>query len=70
MSTEMITATHTLVATLDCWGEEDDDSHSHDPECLDYSIECAEPDPDGPEGLCGIPVESEPCDVHHPGAVE
>lgn len=27
---------------------------------------CAEPDPDGPDGLCGMPVESESCSIHHP----
>jgi hypothetical protein len=40
MSTETITAAHILVATLDCQGDPDDDSHHHDPECLDYTIEC------------------------------
>lgn len=27
---------------------------------------CAEPDPTGPDGECGRPVESEPCEIHHP----
>lgn len=27
---------------------------------------CAEPDPDRPDGICGMPVESEPCTIHHP----
>lgn len=27
---------------------------------------CAEPDPAFPDGICGMPVESEPCNVHHP----
>lgn len=31
---------------------------------------CAEPDAEQPDGICGMPVESEPCDIHHPGAVE
>lgn len=25
---------------------------------------CAVADPDGPDGLCGEPVESEPCPLH------
>jgi hypothetical protein len=29
---------------------------------------CAEPDPGQPDGICGMPVESEPCHIHH-GAV-
>jgi hypothetical protein len=29
---------------------------------------CAEPDPDQPDGECGMPVESEPCDRHRDGA--
>lgn len=31
---------------------------------------CAEPDPGQPDGLCGMPVESEPCDIHHPDTAE
>jgi hypothetical protein len=27
---------------------------------------CAEPDPAMPDGICGMPVESEPCTIHHP----
>lgn len=27
---------------------------------------CAEPDSSMPDGVCGMPVESEPCTVHHP----
>lgn len=27
---------------------------------------CAEPDPAGVDGICGMPVESEPCNIHHP----
>lgn len=27
---------------------------------------CAEPDPRHPDGVCGMPVESEPCSIHHP----
>lgn len=27
---------------------------------------CAEPDPAFPDQMCGMPVESEPCDIHHP----
>lgn len=27
---------------------------------------CAEPDPNKPDGICGMPVESEPCTIHHP----
>lgn len=27
---------------------------------------CAEPDPDGPDGICGMPVEDVPCTIHHP----
>jgi hypothetical protein len=26
---------------------------------------CAEPDAGKPDGMCGMPVESEPCDIHH-----
>lgn len=29
---------------------------------------CAEPEPDLPDGICGMPVESEPCTIHHPEA--
>nr|WP_301951245.1 hypothetical protein [Nonomuraea gerenzanensis] len=25
---------------------------------------CAEPDPEGPDGICGMPTETEPCDRH------
>jgi len=25
---------------------------------------CAYPDPQGPDGICGMPTESEPCDQH------
>lgn len=31
---------------------------------------CAEPDPALPDGICGMPVESEPCHIHHPEAAE
>lgn len=31
---------------------------------------CGEPDPAGPDGVCGMPVESEPCTIHHPGAAD
>jgi hypothetical protein len=31
---------------------------------------CAEPDADKPDGICGMPVESEPCDIHHPDTTE
>lgn len=27
---------------------------------------CAEPDQARPDGMCGMPVESEPCNIHHP----
>lgn len=27
---------------------------------------CGEPDPDRPDGVCGMPVEDEPCPIHHP----
>lgn len=27
---------------------------------------CAEPDPTLPDGICGMPVETEPCTEHHP----
>ena len=27
---------------------------------------CAEPDASTQDGLCGMPVESEPCSIHHP----
>lgn len=27
---------------------------------------CAEPDPGRPDDFCGIPVETEPCPIHHP----
>ena len=27
---------------------------------------CAEPDPDGPDGICEMPVEDVPCTIHHP----
>lgn len=27
---------------------------------------CAEPDQGFPGGICGMPVESEPCNTHHP----
>lgn len=27
---------------------------------------CAEPEPGKPDGICGMPVESEPCNIHHP----
>lgn len=30
---------------------------------------CAEPMTDLPDGICGMPVESEPCDIHHPDAI-
>lgn len=29
---------------------------------------CAEPDPEMPDGICGMPVEDVPCTVHHPAA--
>ena len=28
---------------------------------------CAEPDPGAPDGICGEPVETLPCTIHHPG---
>ncbi len=28
---------------------------------------CAELDLQLPDGICGMPVESEPCTIHHPG---
>ena len=31
---------------------------------------CAEPDPGLPDGICGMPVESEPCDIHHPDTTD
>jgi hypothetical protein len=31
---------------------------------------CGEPDAEAPGGVCGRPVESEPCEVHHPNAVD
>lgn len=31
---------------------------------------CAEVDQATQDGLCGMPVESEPCDIHHPGATD
>jgi len=31
---------------------------------------CAEPAPALPDGICGMPVESEPCNIHHPEAAE
>ena len=27
---------------------------------------CAEPEAGQPDGTCGMPVESEPCSIHHP----
>lgn len=30
---------------------------------------CAVPDPAGPDGICGMPVEDEPCDRHTVGKV-
>lgn len=27
---------------------------------------CAEPDDSTQDGMCGMPVESEPCNIHHP----
>ena len=29
---------------------------------------CAEAGPDGPDSICGMPVESEPCSIHHPAS--
>lgn len=29
---------------------------------------CAEPDDNADDGMCGMPVESEPCNIHHPEA--
>lgn len=29
---------------------------------------CAEPDDTRPDGMCGMPIESEPCTTHHPHA--
>jgi hypothetical protein len=31
---------------------------------------CGEPDDSTEDGMCGYPVESEPCPVHHPEATE
>jgi hypothetical protein len=31
---------------------------------------CGEPMPDMPDGVCGMPVESEPCNIHHPEAAD
>lgn len=31
---------------------------------------CAVPDPDGPDGACGMPVETEPCNIHFPEDVD
>lgn len=33
-------------------------------------IVCAEPDPGYPDGICGMPVESQPCNIHHPDAMD
>jgi hypothetical protein len=30
---------------------------------------CAEPDLTSFDGLCNMPVESEPCGIHHPEAI-
>lgn len=27
---------------------------------------CGEPDDAQPDGMCGMPIESESCNVHHP----
>ena len=35
--------------------------------CAPGGYVCATPDPDRPDGICGMPVESEPCPDH--GAV-
>ncbi len=42
------------------------------PEVWDPSVPpggyvCAVPDERYPGGICGMPVESEPCTEHHPG---
>lgn len=31
---------------------------------------CAEPDPAGPDGICGMPVEDVPCTIHHPDGAQ
>lgn len=31
---------------------------------------CAEPDQGKPDGICGMPAESEPCTIHHPDVVD
>lgn len=31
---------------------------------------CAEPDPNGPDGECGMPVETESCSIHYPGLAD
>lgn len=31
---------------------------------------CAETAPGLPDGICGMPVESEPCHIHHPDKIE
>lgn len=31
---------------------------------------CAEPDDTTQDGMCGMPVESESCSIHYPGAAD
>lgn len=32
--------------------------------CAPGGYVCAAPDPERPDGICGMPVESEPCNLH------
>jgi hypothetical protein len=41
---------------------------THDP--APGGLVCGVPDPDGPDRVCGHPVETEPCTVHYPHAGE
>jgi hypothetical protein len=34
--------------------------------CAPGGYVCAAPEPDLPDGICGMPVESEPCPIHAP----
>jgi hypothetical protein len=51
-----MTATTTPNGLLETWSGA----------CAPGGWVCAWPDPNGPDGICGTPVESEPCTEHNP----
>lgn len=34
------------------------------PACAPGGYVCGHPDPDRPDGICGVPVETVPCEYH------